>query len=363
MLHSPLPRRRFIQTCGLALAGGWLGTQRMFAEDAPKIRFEHIDAHAHYPADTPDALELMGRLKLKTLNVCVGRSTKIRGITADNFRGLAQAHPERFGWCTSIDAPDFKSRDYPEKTIQQLDEDFAQGAVACKVWKNFGLELKTPEGAYFMVDDPLLEPIFSHIEKSGRTLLMHSGEPLEAWQPLNPNGVYQQYYQNHPEYHFYTIKGIPSHAEVMRARDRVVERHPKMRVVGAHFASLESDVMEIAKRFEQYPNFCVDSSGLGRARSLSMQDRNTVRDFFQKYSDRILFGTDLVAGEKLSKMEPDQREAFRYQLNENIVTAEKYYASSEQMKLRGGEVQGLGLPEKVLTQFFRENARRVYPGL
>jgi predicted TIM-barrel fold metal-dependent hydrolase len=361
-------RRQFLRHCSTLATGAVLLAPRLRARTEPDLgavqeSFPRTDAHVHFAADTPEALQLLGALNLKLLNICVGRTP--RGtIRAEYYRDLAAQHPRHFAWCTSIDAPDFTDpAAYAEKTIRQLDEDFAQGALACKVWKNIGLEIKHPSGRYLMVDDPILAPVFSHLEKAGKPLLMHIAEPQAAWLPLEEGGIYNEYYKKNPQYHFYGRKDIPSHAALIAARDRVVERHPRLTVVGAHLGSLEYDVDELARRFDRYPNFFVDTSGLARARSLARQDAAKGRAFFFKYSDRLMFGTDQVVHVRLSALPAAQQEAALQNRKENVLMAENFYRVNGRVDLKAQEAQGLGLPPEVLAKLFCGNARRTYPGL
>ena len=58
------------------------------------------------------------------------------------------------------------------------------GAVACKIWKNIGMEVCHPNGAHVLPNDPLLQPIIAYVTDHNKTLLMHIAEPLECWLPL-----------------------------------------------------------------------------------------------------------------------------------------------------------------------------------
>ncbi len=326
-----------------------------------------IDAHAHWAGDTPEAFELLKELKIKVLNIGMGRSDggSRWGKHGERYGGLAREYPEFYAWCTGIDKPNFDDPDkYVEETIQLLGEDFRNGAIACKVAKNFGMSIKDKAGNYFMVDDDLLKPIFSFIEDQGKPLIMHIGEPMEAFQPLDENGVFYSYYSSHQDYHFYGKEGLPTHKQLMDSRDHVVERHPNLTVVGAHYGSLEYDVDEVAKRFDKYPNFVVDSSGIARADSLSRQDRGKVYDFIVKYQDRIMFGMDRqTSGGKLSELPAEQQKGILNTYREHLLVGMEFYQSSGKLMLRGKERQGLGLPQDVMKKIMYLNAKSCFPGM
>lgn len=321
-----------------------------------------IDAHIHYGDRHPDFLALLDELDVKLQNICVSHDTFGEWRKqAEQYQTLAEDFPDRFAWCTSFDLPRFDDPGYVAGVIDGLDQDFAAGAVACKAWKNLGMEVKTPTGEFFMVDDPLLDPVFDHVSKSGRTLLTHIAEPLACWQPLSEDNPYYGYYSRNPEWHMYNRPEYPSHERLMTARDHMIEKHPDLRIVGAHMGSLEYDMDEVAARLKRYPNFAVDVSA--RAGDLARLDSSKVRSLFLEFPDRILFGTDVVMREDLSAKSEEDREKALKSLRRTYDTYFAYFESKGMVDMRGKQVQGLGLPESVLDQFYVTNAQSWYPGI
>ena len=154
---------------------------------------------------------------------------------------------------------------------------------------------------------------------------------------------------------------MPSHAEIIAARDRVVARHPKLRCVGAHLGSLEYSVEEMAKRFDAFPNYVVDNSA--RTPDLAYLDRDSVRAFMDKYQDRILFGTDIVKRTPHSMLTDEERTSILIACRENYTRTLKYFSTDEPVTYIGHEFKGLKLSETILKKFFTDNAQRWYPGL
>jgi hypothetical protein len=324
------------------------------------------DTHVHCIGDHPDCIALLDRLDLKLLNVCVVHDTSGQWrVQAEQYRRLAETYPGQYAWCTSFELPDLTGDDaiagYAERAIAGLKQDFAAGAVGCKIWKNVGMALRKPSGAFLMVDDPLFDPIYDYLAWVGQPLLMHIGEPLTCWQPLREDAPHSGYYSQHPEWHMYGKPGYPSHQEIIDARDRVLARHPDLRAVGAHLGSLEYDVAEIARRLDRYPNFAVDTSA--RLIDLAGQDPAHVRAFFVAYQDRILFGTDIVHRQLFSALPPSERQSQLLLIQERYREQFAYFESDQGVTLRGREVQGLGLLQEVLEKLYAANASRWYPGL
>ncbi|HEY3235365.1 MAG TPA: amidohydrolase family protein [Polyangiaceae bacterium] len=320
-----------------------------------------FDAHAHLPADDPAGLEVLSEFDLKVLNISIGLDArgdwrKKPPFPADRYRDLGQRHPERFRWCTSFDLPRFDDPGYVERVIEQLDQDFSAGAIACKVWKNIGMEARTPEGDFVMVDHPILEPIFRHLEKLDRVLILHIGEPRACWEPLNESSPHYEYYRDNPEWHMHSRPDFPSHQALVDARDRVVARHPKLRMIGAHLGSLEYDVAEIAKRLDSFPNFAVDTAA--RMGDLALKEPPRVRDFFTKYEDRVLWGSDLIAETPLSELPKERRQPALDRIRAGYQTELDYYTSDVELTVARRSVKGISLSEAIQRKLFEANARR-----
>lgn len=321
-----------------------------------------IDAHIHFNADSADALEHLKRNDLKLLNICVAQDSHGGWrVDAEHWIALTKAHPDRFGWITSFDLPRFEDKHYAEACIEGLERDFHDGAVGVKIWKNIGMDVKKPDGSWMFPDDPLLTPIVECVERNGKTLLMHIAEPLGCWRPLVPGTPHYGYYKAHPEWHMYNKPENASHERLMEARDALVARHPKLRMVGAHFASLEYDVTDMAKRFNAYPNFAVDTSA--RLGDMLMQDSKKVRQFFLDYQDRILYGTDYVNTKPQAEVNPAvAKNDFAY-FRELTDSWWAYLTTAAPVKFGEQENQGLGLPASVVEKVYLANAHLWYPGL
>ncbi len=321
-----------------------------------------IDAHIHYGDDAPSLLALLDELDIKLLNISLVHSVALGWrAQAGVYAGLHQHYPERFAWCTTISLPDFDDPDYAKRAIEILASDFELGAVACKVWKNIGMEVLKPDGSFLMIDDDIFRPIFDFIAAQGRTVLLHMAEPLACWLPLDERSPHYSYYSRNPQWHMFNRSDVPSHAALIAARDRMVAAHPDLRVVGAHLASLEHDVSEVAARLDQYPNFAVDISA--RLGDLALQDSGVVRRFFLDYQDRILFGTDVVMRRRPSALPDAERQAAIDDLAQTYKLHFAYLETAQNLTVRGIQTQGLDLPEDVLHKIYRTNAERWYPGI
>lgn len=318
-----------------------------------------IDAHVHVYQDSPAFADLMRRLNLRALNICVmdDRDPFFKGLEPQrgDVLKVRRSTTGRAAFCTTFSPYDFAKPGFARAAIRQLDEDFAAGAVAVKIYKVMGMEIKTPAGKYLLPDDPAFEPIYRDIAAHHRTVIAHLAEPDSCWQPPNPQSPDYDYYRQHPEEYAYLHPEWPSKAAILAARDHLLAENPTLRVVGAHLGSMEADVDEIAQRLDRYPNFTVDTAA--RVPYFILQPRDKVRAFLIKYQDRILYGTDLGI------MPKDNAEKALPEWTDTYARDWKFFATEETVEFKGHRTRGLGLPEPVLRKLFHDNAARWIPGI
>lgn len=341
----------------------WRGEGR--SEPAPANDFSGfsalspIDAHAHVFANNAAVVALLKRLNVHILNICVvvqhGRGYDEAAPLNRTVREFLHNSGGHEAWCSTFDPQDFEKPGFADHSIQILNETFAQGAVAVKIWKAIGMDLKKRDGSYLMADDPVFSPIYADIAAQHRTLFAHLAEPTSCWNPPNPDSPDYSYYQQHPEWYMFRHPGHPSKQTILAARDRLLANNPTLRVVGCHLGSMELDVDEIARHFDRYPNFAVDTAA--RVQYLMMQPPDKVRTFLTKYQDRVLYGTDnaLEPGDDPASTLP--RWEYRY------LRDWRYFATDEWVEYHGKKYRGLALPQPILRKLYHDNAVRWVPGI
>ncbi|HEY4739850.1 MAG TPA: amidohydrolase family protein [Candidatus Acidoferrales bacterium] len=319
---------------------------------------EPIDAHVHAFKNDAELTNLIVRLRLHLLDICVADSHRSFGDLATESaraKSFVQSSREHAKLCVTFDPFRFQQKDFAEKTVGEIRQELAEGAVALKIWKNIGMELQTPDGRYVMPDDPAFEPIYREIAAENKTLVAHVAEPWSCWQPPNPDSPDYDYYKENPKWYMYLHPDHPRKEVILAARDHLLAQNPKLRVVGAHLGSMETDVDEIAKRFDRYPNFAVDTAA--RMEYLMIQPREKVRNFLIKYQDRVLYGTDL---EFLS--DESAADALK-EWQETYARDWKFLATDQKLPYHGRQIEGLNLPEPVLRHIYHDNAVRWIPGI
>ncbi len=338
---------------------------RMSLEELQKM--PKIDVHAHI-SDFGDTgrkqfIAFLEKHNFKWIDICVvgteWEKLKRKVALAEQFH---KAYPERIAWATSFNLTNWGKPDWEKSALAMIEQGFEHGAVAVKFWKEIGMVVKDPNGQYVMVDDPRFDPLFNLIQKSGKTVIAHIGEPRNCWLALDAMTVDsdRHYFKAHPQYHGYLHPEIPGYWKQIEARDHVLAKHPDLRVVGCHLGSLEFDVDELAKRLDRYPNFAVDTAA--RIVHFQVQDQKKVKQFILKYQDRLLYGTDNDVDANKKDLQSEIRDC------EEVYRRDyRYFATDQEIEIpeikAHFKVHGLALPASVLKKIYHENALKWFPGI
>jgi predicted TIM-barrel fold metal-dependent hydrolase len=319
-----------------------------------------IDAHVHVFKTSPAFQAFLEKAHLTLLNIVVDDDTlsfrnKLQSQIDDAWK-LVHSSRGHVLFCTTFDPYTFNDSDFSEESVKQINRDFADGAIAVKIWKNVGMEVKNSRGKYIMPDDPKLEPIYQDIARHDKTLIAHLAEPDLAWQKLDVKAdPLSQYYIENPQWHMYEKKDVPSKREILEARDHILARNPTLRVVGAHLGSMEKDLDGLGRDLDRYPNFAVDMAA--RMEYLMFGPRQKVRSFLIKYQDRILYGTDLDIAP-----DADISESIK-EWRSTYLDDWRFLATGDMFEVDGRKATGLQLPHSVLEKIYRTNAQHWIKGL
>lgn len=305
-----------------------------------KARFPAIDIHAHSNARTPEQLAAWARTMDE---VGVETSVVLTGATGDAFDRMADlylARADRFQvYCglltTNLDQPD-----YPQKAAAELERCFRQGARGVGELSDkgmgFGGGANLPRNQRLHADDPRLDPFFRTCAQLKIPVVAHIADHPSCWQPLD---VYQE---RPPQYQHFNLHGkdIPTHAELIASRDRMLARHPQTTFIICHLGNQGHDLGALAAAVARHPNFHLDISA--RDYEVGRTPRAAAK-FLAKYRDRVLFGTDMGRA-------PEMYRAW-WRLFE---TADEFMPSRQWWPY-----YGLELAADALESLYRGNARRL----
>ena len=323
------------------------------------LKVGKIDAHYHIYSAENNSIEQAQKdnFKLLAINTFSDNCERVTQIQTQSS-GLLKKYTADFAYIATFCLDGWDDSTWVENTISWLDSCISEGAIAVKVWKNIGMEFRNKDSVLIMIDDPKFDPIFKHLAEKGIPLTGHLGEPKNCWLPLEEMTTKNDsnYFANNPNYHMFLHPEFPSYEEQMAARDRMLDKNPNLIFIGCHLASLEWSVDELAAWLEKYPNTAVDMAArMGQLFYQTRENREKVRDFFIKYQDRILYGTDIIDSGQ-------EKEQFQNRMHETWLKDWEYLVTDHKMtsNLIDGEFNGLKLPKEVVDKIYKGNAEKWY---
>jgi predicted TIM-barrel fold metal-dependent hydrolase len=294
----------------------------------------------HMPPER--VLAVMNDTNVKTVVILTGMwGDKLQQVIDE----MVKPYPGRFMVFTQIDWSKIDDPDFSREMVVQLDDAVARGARGLKQLKDLGLNVRDKAGKLVAVDDPRLDPIWEECGRLGIPVSIHVTDPEAFFHPVdNTNERYEELTE-HPDWSFSGPR-FPSKESILSARDRMFARHPHTTFVALHVANWPENLDYVSHLLDTLPNVMVEFGA--REAELGRQPRRA-REFFLKYQDRIMFGTDNGMDEAM------YRNHFRW-----LETADEYFDYWGYPGQGRWKIYGMELPDAVLEKIYHKNAERIF---
>jgi len=379
VLFRPFAILFFIATCSFAFGQASSGTVVDQGDGGVPIRqsqlnarqtnidraaFPVVDVHTHFFVKGKHDQDLLKRyvemMDRNNIAVCVSLDGTLFKRLDEHCSFLWTEYKDRFVIFANIDfrgngeanTPATWSCNQPDfvrNVVEKIKEARNQGLISgLKFFKDFGLRYLNADGSLIVIDDPRWDPIWAICGELGLPVIMHTADPGAFFQPATASNERFFELSVHPDWSFAGPE-FPSRAELHLARNRVIAKHSKTAFITAHFGNDGENLQELSEWLERYPNMIVEFAS--RINELGRQPYTALR-FFEKYQDRILFGTDGPW--------PESRLRIYWRFLES---RDEYFDYSEKQPPPQGDwrIYGLGLDPSILRKIYYGNALRLIP--
>lgn len=317
-----------------------------------------VDGHIHFNhlERMDDILAIMGAAPIIRANlVCTPNPDPINHNPA--LIAFKARHPDRAYISGALDY-----------TQVLADPEHMSGLLAAQVHtlKAIGFDgLKMTEGKPpkrkwlpFGLDAPGYEGLWSSLEDLDMPVVLHVGDPEAFWDAERCPGRARE------RGWFYGDGTFPLKEELYSEAEHVLQRHPRLKVILAHFYFLSADLERAGRFLDTHPNACFDlAPGAEMYNNFSRNEHS--RDFILRYQDRVIYGTDTTTG----SIERDGDRGVGTALGRGwtvrtFLETDSVFRPPEGL-LRWLEAdlcgfRGLALPREVLVQIYSANLERVY---
>ncbi len=307
-----------------------------------------VDGHVHLinHHGIGDMLELSNAAGIERINIVCVPGTPERSLSSNSAALLAKGmHPASFyvfgGLVYNIGEPGTS-----EGFQRQAESLRAMGCDGIKMLEGKPTSRKRIP---YRMDDPVYDRYYAFLQETGFPIVWHVADPGSFWDPAR---ITEETKKNGWDY---TDGTFPSKEQLYGEVDRVLERFPRLRVIFAHFYFLSNHLRRADQFLERWPNVSFDiTPGSEMYRNFS-RDPARWREFFIKYQDRIVFGTD-----NATPREP--REKTMADMTDKIRMMRQFLETNERFEGFGcatsRHVTGIGLERDILEKIYVRNFER-----
>ena len=319
--------------------------------NTPKTRIERAkypvtDVHTHPYAKT--VLEIAQWVKTMD-KAGIEKSivlTYTTGKEFDSIYKLYSKYGDRFElWC-GFDYTGYREEGWSDKAIKELErcKDVGAKGVGELGDKGTGLFYSKPSEARGMhIDDPRMQPLLKRCGELGMPVSIHVADPYWMYLPMD------QHNDGLMNAHTWKIdtsqENILLHQELINTLENAVRENPNTIFIACHLANCSHDLSILGGLLDRNPNLYAEIGA--RYAELAPIPRH-VSSFFEKYQDKLLYGTDMG-------MSPSM-----YQTTFRILESQDEHFYVRDHFSYHWPLNGLHLSDAVLKKLYQENASKIY---
>ena len=308
-----------------------------------KAKFPVIDIHSHPYATTEADLDLWIKNMDEAGITKTILLTYAHGSQFDSLVNFYSKYPDRFElWC-GFDYTGYDKPGFGPDAVKELERCFNKGAKGVGELgdKGKGLFYCQPPAYGMHIDDPRMDALLDKCAELGMPVNIHVGEPQWFYETMDStnDGLMNAY-----SWRLDNQENILNLDEVLKTLENAIKRHPNTTFIACHLANQNTDLQKLGRLLDLYPNFYADISA--RYAENAPVPRYT-KAFFEKYQDRLLYGTDM--GLEKSMYET----TFRI-----LETNDEHFYEIELFNYHW-PLYGFGLDDKTLKKLYLLNAKKI----
>ena len=256
-----------------------------------KAKYPAYDMHTHdyvkTKGEVDDWVKLMDEMN-------VAKSMILSYSTGKGFDSVVDRYSkykDRFIIFCGFDYTGADQPGWEKKAVAELERCYKMGArgVGELGDKGLGELYSNPTPGYGIhIDDPRMKPLIKRCGELRMPINIHVAE--DAWMYETPDSTNDGLLNAAKWQVDMTKEGKLDHDQLVQTLENAVRDNPNTTFIASHLANTCSDLSQLGKLFDKYPNLYADiSARYGEIAPIPKY----VHKFFEKYADRIVYGTDM----------------------------------------------------------------------
>jgi len=310
-----------------------------------KAKYPAYDMHSHNyvksPAEVDQWVATMDEAGIAKTMIL----TYTTGKEFDSIVDQYARHKDRFIIFCGFDYTGADQPGWSAKAVAELERCFRKGArgVGELGDKGLGELYSNPTPGYGIhIDDPRMKPLISKCAELKIPINIHVAE--DAWMYLPPDSTNDGLMNSAKWTVDMTKPGILNHDQLIKTLENAVRDNPKTTFIASHLANTCSDLSQLGKLFDKYPNLYADVSA--RYGEISPIPRYA-KAFMEKYADRIVYGTDMGPAKSMYLI------TFRI-----LESADEHFYEHDQFGYHW-PLYGLNLSDAALKKIYNTNSVKI----
>jgi predicted TIM-barrel fold metal-dependent hydrolase len=313
-----------------------------------KAAYPVIDMHTHDYGKNTEQIEQW----IKSMDACgIQKSivmTQACGAKFDSIVMLYSKYGDRFElWC-GFDYTGYDKPGFGPAAVKELERCYKLGArgVGELGDKGLGETFSDPVPAFGMhIDDPRMKPLYDKCAELGMPINIHVADPIWMYEKMDStnDGLMNAYDWKID----FSKPGLIGFDALIQTLENTVKNNPRVTFIACHFANLNHDLSRLGSLLDKYPNLYAD---IAARYAESATIPRYMKTFYEKYSDRLLYGTDMSYDTSMYRI------TFRV-----LETNDEHFY---EIPLFGYHwaLNGFGLPKEVLQKLYHDNAAKLLNG-
>ncbi|NSW91434.1 MAG: amidohydrolase family protein [Firmicutes bacterium] len=187
------------------------------------------------------------------------------------------------------------------------------------------------------LNSSIYDDYYSYLEKQGIPIIFHAADPETFWdKDTAPEFSFEHGW-------FYGDGTFPEKEDIYSEIEGILSKFPKLRVTFAHFYFLSNHIERAAAILDKFENVSFDITPGREMYDNFSKKPSEWKEFFTKYQDRIIFGTDM------------EDSMFQGRPQDIINTIRKFLETDDKFNNWGFEINGLALDKDVIDKIYYKN--------